>query len=167
MSKAPRAVRLDAAGSENEIEPMPLERGVAILPTGTGGYVADAFDGLHPFRIGSTSPLPPTPTGGPYWSAVDAVLVGQALHWFDLERFYAEVRRVDSGYRTLPFPFDELAVPPQTLTTQWTLEQLAGYARSGSATARYRADRGSDPVLWLEAALGPWFPGPGARMRVA
>lgn len=82
--------------------------------------------------------------------------------WWPPER-----RHVDSGYRTLPFPFDELAVPPQTLTTQWTLEQLAGYARSGSATARYRADRGSDPVLWLEAALGPWFPGPGARMRVA
>ncbi len=110
--------------------------------------------------------LRPEDSGLPSASA-DLITVAQALHWFDLERFYAEVRRVDSGYRTLPFPFDELAVPPQTLTTQWTLEQLAGYARSGSATARYRADRGSDPVLWLEAALGPWFPGPGARMRVA
>ena len=58
-------------------------------------------------------------------------------------------------------------MPPQTLTTQWTLAQLAGYARSGSATTRYRPDRGSDPVLWLKAALGPRFPGPEARMRVA
>jgi subtilisin family serine protease len=44
-----------------------LARGVAILPTGTGGYVVDAYGGVHRFRIGSTSPLPPVTTGGPYW----------------------------------------------------------------------------------------------------
>jgi len=144
-------------------------------------------------------------------ASANLITVAQALHWFDLERFYAEVRRVgrpaalfaawtytaprladpaaharftefftevigpwwpperrhvDSGYRTLPFPFDELVVPPQSLTTHWTLGQLAGYARSWSATARYQADQGRDPVVWLEAALGPLFPGPETRMRV-
>lgn len=45
MSKAPRAVRLDAAGSENEIEPMPLERGVAILPE------SEPFDSVEPAAV--------------------------------------------------------------------------------------------------------------------
>lgn len=44
-----------------------VARGLAILPTGTGGYVVDLFGGLHPFRIGADSPLPPAATGGPYW----------------------------------------------------------------------------------------------------
>ncbi|MGZ4797450.1 MAG: S8 family serine peptidase [Acidimicrobiia bacterium] len=50
-----------------------LARGVAILPTGTGGYVVDAYGGLHRFRIGSDSPLPATATGGPYWPGWDIV----------------------------------------------------------------------------------------------
>src|SRR4051794_34674393 len=91
-------------------------------------------------------PLPDT--------SADLVLVAQALHWFDHDRFYAEVRRackpggifaatcyyapsvgaevdpvlrqweefirphwtpervwVDDGYRTIPFPFEELPAP--------------------------------------------------------
>jgi SAM-dependent methyltransferase len=144
-------------------------------------------------------------------ASADLIAVAQALHWFELERFYAEVRRVgrpgallaawtytqprladaaaqarfhqffteivgawwpperrhvNSGYRTLSFPFEELAPPPLALTTEWTLAQLAGYARSWSSTARYRAAQGSDPVIWLEEALAPCFGGPGARMRI-
>ena len=38
-------------------------RGVALLPSGTGGYVLDQFGGLHPFGIGG-NPLPPPATGG-------------------------------------------------------------------------------------------------------
>ncbi len=44
-----------------------VARGVAILPTGTGGYVVDLYGGLHRFRIGADSPLPAATTGGPYW----------------------------------------------------------------------------------------------------
>lgn len=46
-------------------------RGVAIAPEGTGGYIVDLFGGIHRFRIGLSSPLPPAPTGGPYWLGWD------------------------------------------------------------------------------------------------
>lgn len=136
--------------------------------------------------------------------SVDLINVAQALHWFDLEAFYAEARRVirsngvlavssyDSAtiddpalsdiysefewgtlgsfwpprrglvgeaLRTLEFPFDELSPPPIALQAEWTLDELVGYARSWSATARYVAQTGQDPTLALRAQLEPrWGP---------
>ncbi len=53
--------------------PADFARGIAIGPEGTGGYIVDLFGGLHPFRIGVGSPLPPRATGGPYWPGWDIV----------------------------------------------------------------------------------------------
>ena len=134
--------------------------------------------------------------------SVNVVTVAQSLHWFDLPRFYAEVRRVvlpggalavwsygdpvlddpalderlqrfngetvgpywpperrlvGDGYLALPFPFAETAAPALTLEQRWTLDELAGYLRSWSATARYVAAHGSDPVARVEQELAdPW-----------
>lgn len=130
--------------------------------------------------------------------SADLVVVAQALHWFDLQQFYAEVRRVlkpggaivvwayldcgvddsaldalikrfnfqvvgpywpperrlvDGGYRTLPFPFREVATPAFTLEHAWNLGDLLGYFRSWSATSRYVAAHGIDPVARLEPEL--------------
>lgn len=121
----------------------------------------------------------------------DLVTVAQALHWFDLEAFYDEVRRVvvaggaiavwsygdvttndagirlalqhfgrdtvapywppqrklvDSGYRTIPFPFREIETPSFVLTAQWTLPQLVGYLGTWSAAAAYTRATGRDAV---------------------
>jgi hypothetical protein len=50
---------------------------VVIFSDGTGGYVMDAYGGLHPFGIGVAPPA--KATGGPYWPgcavARDVVLV--------------------------------------------------------------------------------------------
>lgn len=140
---------------------------------------------------------------------VDLVTVAQALHWFDLDRFYAEARRVlkpggvlavwtygvlsvageavdararafyretvgpywpperrhvESGYRTLPFPFAELETPAFRMEASWSLPELLGYFRSWSATARYLAERGHDPVEALAAELAPlWGSSPDHR----
>ena len=130
--------------------------------------------------------------------SVDMVTVAQAIHWFDHESFYREVRRVlrpngaivvwaygdpvvdDSvldrivykynrgtiekywkperdlilqGLQTIPFPFDEIAAPFLEMTQDWTLEQLAGYMRTWSATDAYARVLGSDPVAPVEAEL--------------
>lgn len=130
--------------------------------------------------------------------AVDLVAVAQALHWFDFDRFFAEVHRVlapgglfaawsygvvhlqgpevnrvfqdfyrntiapywpaerrhvENGYRSIPFPFAEVTVPPFQMTVRWSLPELTGYVRSWSAVARYRRQRGEDPVTGLEADL--------------
>jgi SAM-dependent methyltransferase len=145
--------------------------------------------------------------------SVDLVTVAQALHWFDLEPFYAEVRRVlkpagllavwtygvfqaegsdtrqvqalldqfyyqtvgpywpaerrhvENGYAELPFPFDELAVPPFAMAVDWNLDDLAGYLRSWSATGRYQEQNGSDPVEVVCAELAPHW-GAGRRRVV-
>jgi len=88
-----------------------------------------------------------------------------------LDRFYwqtvgpywpAERRHVENGYADLPFPFDELAVPAFAMAVDWTLDDLAGYLRSWSATSRYRELVGVDPVAELAELLAPlWGAAPG------
>ena len=126
-----------------------------------------------------------------------AIAVAQALHWFDLEAFYAEARRVlkpggvlavwaynylrlspgleaalrhfhdeivgpywpperqlvGRGYLDLPFPFEEIESPPFQIEVRWTLEHLLGYLRTWSATHRFVAAKGSDPVELVEEEL--------------
>ncbi|MCQ9374588.1 class I SAM-dependent methyltransferase [Methyloversatilis sp. XJ19-13] len=133
-------------------------------------------------------------------ASVDLVVVAQALHWFDLDRFYPEARRVlkpggviaawcygvlhvgdegdavdhlvqhfyhdevgpwwpaerhhvETAYRDLPFPFALLPAPDFALSARWTPAQLLGYLRSWSATARFMAANGFDPVERLSVAL--------------
>ncbi len=143
--------------------------------------------------------------------SVDLVTVAQAAHWFDLDAFYREVRRllrpggvlalwcyglnrvegaglseivedfysrvvgpywpperrhVESGYRTLPFPFEGIEAPPYEMSTSWTLPELLAYLATWSAVSRYRTETGHDPLLDLERALsGPWGD-PGVRRRI-
>jgi SAM-dependent methyltransferase len=149
----------------------------------------------HP---GVSYAVAPAERSGLASASVDLVTVAQALHWFDVDRFYAEVRRVlrpggalaawsygdlrtgdagldahlhrfahetlapcwpperahvDDGYRTLPFPFREVAPPPFAIEQRWTLAELAGYLRSWSGTLRWQAAHGADPVAPLEAEL--------------
>ena len=94
-----------------------------------------------------------------------------------LEHFYHETvgaywaperRLVETGYRTIPFRFDELAPPAFEMEHQWTLSELLAYLRTWSATVRFAASEGFDPVEPLAARLRPlWCGGaPGLRRRV-
>lgn len=60
---------------------------------------------------------------------------------------------VDAGYRTLAFPFDEIAAPAFTMKMSWSMDQLLAYFRSWSATQRYIAANGRDPVALVETDL--------------
>ncbi len=87
--------------------------------------------------------------------------VAQAVD--DLVRRYAEGivgpcwpperRYVDDGYRTLPFPFEELETPGFELEKTWDLNELLGYLRTWSASQRYRVQHGTDPVALVEQEL--------------
>jgi SAM-dependent methyltransferase len=125
------------------------------------------------------------------------VTVAQALHWFDQDRFHAEVRRVlkpdgvfaawaysdcrvapdidalkdrvyvdltgpywppervhvDAGYRDLPFPYEEIAVPAFAMTVRWGIDRYLAYLRSWSASQRYLQANGTDPVAIVDAEL--------------
>ena len=101
--------------------------------------------------------------------AVDELIDPPLLHFYrDVVGPYwpTERRAVESGYRTLDFPFPELSPPRFELEQHWTLAHLMGYVRSWSATARYRAQRGIDPVLQLEGELGPLWGDPQRLRRV-
>lgn len=135
--------------------------------------------------------------------SIDIVSVAQALHWFDVDLFYEEVRRVlkpdgvvavwcytllqvsppvdsllekfyretvgpywdserslvETGYRTLPFPFAEMESPGFQMSVDWSLDQLLGYLRTWSATKKFIGERGFDPVTDLSADLSAvWGP---------
>ena len=133
-------------------------------------------------------------------SFADLITVAQAVHWFDFDRFHAEVRRVarpggilavwsygatsvdegaidravarfysevvgeywpperrfiEEGYRTIPFPFDELPAPAFEMVSSWPLAQFLGYLGTWSSVSRYREARRDDPVVALGEELGP------------
>lgn len=129
--------------------------------------------------------------------SADLVTVAQALHWFDLPRFYTEVfrvarpggivavwcyqihsispeidrlvhylyfdvvgadwpperRLVEEGYKTLAFPFEELASPSFEMKHSWDLNRVRGYVTSWSSTQRYRARTGQDPLALIDDEL--------------
>jgi SAM-dependent methyltransferase len=71
---------------------------------------------------------------------------------------------VETGYRTIPFPFVEIAAPPFPMIAPWTVDQLLAYLRSWSATQRYIKAKGEDPVALIEPDLrAAW--GDSAKVR--
>jgi SAM-dependent methyltransferase len=132
--------------------------------------------------------------------SVDLVTAAQAFHWFDFDRFFAEVERVlspggavavwtynlarvdpavdaqmdrlahdvagpywpperrwvNEEYRTVPFPFDEVVIPPFVHEEEWDLEHFVSYLRTWSATARYIQEKGADPIaeVWDDLVAG-------------
>lgn len=122
--------------------------------------------------------------------SVSLVTAAQAAHWFDLPRFYAEVRRigkpgaglalisygvlrlddpldqrfqqfyaseigpfwpaqrrlVDSGYASLPFPFEEKQAPALEIRKHWQLPELLGYIGTWSAVRSAR-EAGHEALL--------------------
>lgn len=141
----------------------------------------------------------------------DLVTVAQAAHWFDFERFHAEVRRVlkargviaiwtyesfridaaidtlmegfyhdvvgpywppercyvEQGYRTLPFPFEEIRAPAFELEIRWTLEQVIRYLGTWSAVQRFSKARGFDPMRELQPRLAVCWGRPEEDKRLS
>lgn len=74
----------------------------------------------------------------------------------ELGPFWPPERKiVETGYRTLAFPFAEIAVPEFHISARWNLTQLLGYLRSWSAVNRYQLHHGIDPVTALARELAP------------
>lgn len=63
---------------------------------------------------------------GPYW---------------DAERKY-----LDENYKTIPFPFDEIATQPFINHFMWTFEELIGYLETWSATQHYISKNNKNPL---------------------
>lgn len=80
------------------------------------------------------------------------------------DRFWPPERKiVEGGYRDIDFPFQELAAPDFQMASHWTADQLFGYLRTWSATKRFIAERGFDPVDKLADEVRPLW-SDGARL---
>ena len=92
-----------------------------------------------------------------------------------LQRFYSETvgpywpterALVDAGYRTIDFPFNEVAPPFFEMETRWTLDFLVGYVATWSAVTRFRAATGEDPLPAFAEALEPAWGDPQLVRRI-
>src|SRR5690606_12778026 len=65
----------------------------------------------------------------------------------------AERRHVEEGYRSLPFPFEDIALPALQMTAQWNLNSLIGYINTWSAVKAAKQALAVDPVDTLTDAI--------------
>jgi len=75
-------------------------------------------------------------------------------------------RWVETGYRTLRFPFEEVALQAPPMSADWTLGQLLGYIGTWSAVARCRESSGTDPVSELADRVVPLWRDPAVSRRI-
>jgi ubiquinone/menaquinone biosynthesis C-methylase UbiE len=72
---------------------------------------------------------------------------------------------VEAGYRTIPFPFNEIVAPAFRMEAQWTMEQLLGYFSTWSATNRCIKVTGKNPLGSLAERLkAVWDKGETTRL---
>lgn len=132
----------------------------------------------------------------------DLITVGQALHWFERDIFYQEVKRVakpggilavwgyanlavspeidvhlqhfyqntigpywddarrlvETEYKTIAFPFEEIPAPTFAIRVAWSLEHLSGYLETWSATQKYIRENQQNPVPDLIETLRALWP---------
>ena len=74
---------------------------------------------------------------------------------------------VESGYRDLPFPFAEEAVPPFAIDVSWTLFELADYVETWSAVRALERAEGGAAVERFRAALADAWGDPAVPRAVS
>jgi hypothetical protein len=73
---------------------------------------------------------------------------------------------VGAAYKREEFPFAEIETPSFSLERSWTMPDLAGYLRSWSSVASYRARHADDPVVAVEEELARIWGDAGMRHTV-
>ena len=76
--------------------------------------------------------------------------LNQEINWIYsdfLKGFWPPERRlVETGYRTLSFPFRELRVPKFEIKLVWSFKNMIGYISSLSAVVNFKNRKGYDPI---------------------
>jgi ubiquinone/menaquinone biosynthesis C-methylase UbiE len=83
---------------------------------------------------------------------VDAVI--HKLYKGILGGYWDEERKhIDEGYSSIPFPFQEFAVPEFSIQTTWNFDQMIGYLNTWSALQHYKKANNSSPLAILMPEL--------------
>ncbi|MGD9537765.1 MAG: class I SAM-dependent methyltransferase [Alphaproteobacteria bacterium] len=142
-------------------------------------------------------------------ASVDLITAAQAAHWFGLDAFYREVRRVlvprgaialisygvieadgaagetlarfyaalgpywpperrhvETGYRGLPFPFDEIEAPRLAMSAEWPLAGVLGYVETWSALRGMERALGPAPLARFAEELAAAWGEPAAAHQI-
>lgn len=127
----------------------------------------------------------------------DLITVAQAIHWFNFDAFYAEVKRtlktdgllavigyglmfidkkvdqaifklyedilgkywdnerryIEEGYKTIPFPFEEIVAPHFQIKTSWNFNQMIGYLNTWSSLQHYKKANDRNPLEYMFTEL--------------
>jgi len=127
----------------------------------------------------------------------DLITVAQAIHWFNFDAFYSEVKRtlkpngiiavigyglmsidkkvdqvihklyetilgkywdserryIEEGYKTIPFPFEEIVAPHFQIKTTWNFNQLIGYLNTWSSLQHYKRANDRNPLEYVLTEL--------------
>ena len=78
----------------------------------------------------------------------------------------AERALVESGYRAIEFPFEEIDAPEFEMEAEWPLSSFLGYVGTWSAVTRFRRKRGYDPVAELGDELRRLWGNPETPRRI-
>lgn len=169
------AVRHERVEYRNE----PADRGS--LPSGSVDLIAAGsavhwfeLDGFYRevYRAGKKSALVALFSYGPreFADAYTSLLGVPTVHRFQenvLAGFWPErIQYVHDRYATLPFPFDEIAAPPFTMTADWNLRELLAFLDTWSASQRYFQERGTHAIDEIEPELARAWGDPAVRHHV-
>lgn len=89
------------------------------------------------------------------------------FYWQDSHEHWPPDRaHVESGYRSLDFPFAERGLPTLTITRDWSLAELAGYVETWSAARRARKAGAGASIDRGMAEIGQLWGDPAAEHRV-
>ncbi|MFL6595744.1 MAG: class I SAM-dependent methyltransferase [Chthoniobacterales bacterium] len=158
-----RVIATDASGQQIE-NAAPNERiEYRVAPAESSGLEAGTIDlinvaqALHWFDISAffaEAERVLKPDGVLAVSAYNLLTVAPEIDAV-VNRFYFETtgpywpperELVEAGYQTIAFPFRELELPRFHMQTGWNLGHLLGYLRTWSATKKFTAGNGYDPV---------------------
>lgn len=71
-------------------------------------------------------------------------------------KYWDQARKlVDEKYKNIPFPFEVIPTPEFSLNVNWTIDHLAGYLTSWSATQKYIETHSVNPVPELVERIKP------------
>lgn len=78
----------------------------------------------------------------------------QELYFKTLQGYWDPERRyIDENYQTIPFPFQELAVPALALRYTWSSMQLLQYLATWSGVQHYQRQHQQDPLQNIRQCL--------------
>jgi len=84
-----------------------------------------------------------------------------------LNGYWAPERaHVESGYRTLPFPFERVEVASAMLSAQWDLHRFINYLESWSAVQTYKERNGADPLAPFRGEFAKCWGDPQRQMTI-